>query len=381
MNAILLGPPNVAQTLEAILVQRGVRVVKSASARLQDARQEFLSLQEGMDLICVIADSDPNATRSTLQGLRLLTDRPIILFGVVSQPAEIMRFIRAGASDYINVATDFAAELDEIITLMRGQAARVDQRGLAAAFCAASGGVGATTLAVNCAVQLAQTGSRVALVDLNLCGGDAALHLGLQPDSNIMHCPLSPDDVHAITVSKLLTRHDSGVNLLAAPQFLDEQSVMRPEVIHRLVGVLCATHDFVIIDMEDVFHREQLAAMTLADRLFLTFRIEFPSLVRTRRMLDYFAANQFDNVQLCANRMPTGSGISKERAESVLRRSIDYLIPEETRPATDAINVGVPVVKEYPRAKLAKTCIQMSEELQRFLKLRAEANHVSESVT
>ncbi|PQO26456.1 hypothetical protein C5Y97_30440 [Blastopirellula marina] len=381
MNAILLGPSNVAQTLEAILVQRGIRVVKSASASLQEARQEFLLMQDAMDLICVIADSDTNSTRSTLQGLRLLTDRPIILFGVVSQPADIMRFIRAGASDYINVASDFAAELDEIISHMRGQTARIDQRGLTTAFCAASGGVGATTLAVNCATLLAGSGARVCLVDLNLCGGDAALHLGLQPETNLMHCSTNPDDIHAITVNKLLTRHESGLNLLAAPQFLDEQSVLSPEVVHRLIGVLSATHDYVLIDMEDVFHREQLAAMSLTDRMFLTFRIEFPSLVRTRRTLDYFAANQLDNITLCANRMPTGSGISKERAESVLRRSIDYLIPEETRQATDAINVGVPVVLEYPRAKLAKTCVQISEELQRSLKQRAENSHVSEPVT
>lgn len=383
MNAILLGPPGVAQTLETLLVQRGVRVVTSISANLKEAQQELLSIKSQLDLVCVIANSDPASTRSVLQGLRLLTDRPIILFGVISEPTEILRLVRAGATDYINVSSDFVGELDEILAHMRGHSARPEQRGVAVAFCGASGGVGATTLAVNCALHLALAESRprVALVDLNLSGGDTALHLGLQPQSTIMHCPVAEEDIHAMTVSKLITRHESGLSLIAAPQYLDDQGVMRPETIHQLISVLTATHDFVIIDLEDVFHREQIAAMSLADRLMVTLRIEFPSIVRTRRLLDYLANIPLENIQLCVNQMPAGSGITRERAEAVLRRPIDYLIPDEIRQATDSLNVGVPVVSEYPRTKLAKTCMQIGDDLLRQLKSRSEVNHVSESAT
>ncbi|WP_040351625.1 AAA family ATPase [Blastopirellula marina] len=381
MNAILLGPRSMAQSLEGILAQRGVRVAKTVSQQLSGAREELLLMQEKMDFLCIIAEQDPSVTRSTLQGLRLLTDKPIILFGAVTLPAEIMRFIRAGATDYINVAGDFTNELDEILFHMRDQSKRDVQSGEIVAFCGASGGVGVTTLAVNCGIHLAQEGASVVLVDLNLCGGDASLHLGLQPESNILECAVSADDIHAVTVSKLLARHESGLNLLAAPQFLDGQEIMQPESVHRTIGVLAAMHDYVIIDMEDVFHREQIAALTLVDHLYAVFRIEFPSLVRTRRLLDYLSANEMNNVHLCANRMAQGSGISKERAEPVLRRSIDYLIPEETRMATDAVNVGVPAVVEYPRSKLAKACVQISGDMKRNFELKSEINHVSEPIS
>lgn len=381
MNAILLGPWNMAQSLKAILDQRSVRVVKTVSPQLHEAREELALMQEKMDFLCLIAEQDAGDTRSTLQGLRLLTDKPIILFGKVTKPADIMRFIRAGATDYINVASDFLNELDEILIHVQEQSKRVVKTSEVIAFCGASGGVGATTLAVNCGICLAKGGASVALVDLNLCGGDASLHLGLQPESNIMECAVSADDIHAATVSKLLTRHESGLNLLAAPQFLDSQTVMQPESIHRTISVLAETHDYVIVDMEDVFHREQIAALTMADLLYVTFRIEFPSLVRTRRLLDYLAANAISNTHLCANRVTPGCGITKERAESVLRHPIEFMIPEETRNASDAINVGVPAVVEYPRSKLAKSCLQISSDMKRHLELKAEINHVSESIS
>ncbi len=57
-----------------------------------------------------------------------------------------------------------------------------DRGGHVISICGAQGGAGATSIAINLALQLAETTkAKVALLDLNLQGGEAAVMLGVRP--------------------------------------------------------------------------------------------------------------------------------------------------------------------------------------------------------
>jgi pilus assembly protein CpaE len=82
----------------------------------------------------------------------------------------------------------------------------------------ARGGLGATTLAVNLAVQLAAvTKARVALADLDLQRGDVAAFLNVTPQQSLAAIAGASGEVDDLFLHHTLTRHPSGVAVLPAP--------------------------------------------------------------------------------------------------------------------------------------------------------------------
>src|ERR1019366_7889291 len=84
------------------------------------------------------------------------------------------------------------------------------------------GGVGVTSLAGNLALALQSLHKRVALVDLDLQTGGLAVFLNL--DSELSKMPLGRLDrkLDSIHLESALTKHQSGVYLLAAPKRIEE---------------------------------------------------------------------------------------------------------------------------------------------------------------
>ena len=86
------------------------------------------------------------------------------------------------------------------------------------AFMGAKGGAGATTLACNFAVALAQEPEqKTLLIDLDLPLGDAALNLGIVAEFSAIDALQAGDRLDARFLSQLLVKHSSGVWVLAAP--------------------------------------------------------------------------------------------------------------------------------------------------------------------
>ena len=84
-----------------------------------------------------------------------------------------------------NTCTNRSARtIDHVLRpkLVGDESRAIDRSGHVVAVCGAQGGAGATSIAVNLALQLAETTkARVALLDLHLQGGETAVMLGVQP--------------------------------------------------------------------------------------------------------------------------------------------------------------------------------------------------------
>jgi pilus assembly protein CpaE len=86
-----------------------------------------------------------------------------------------------------------------------------------------SGGVGVTTVAANCALALTYWGrKKVALLDLDYESADLATALNVEPEATIFDLSQSGQDLNSPRIEAALSKHASGVYLLAAPKHLEE---------------------------------------------------------------------------------------------------------------------------------------------------------------
>ena len=80
------------------------------------------------------------------------------------------------------------------------------------------GGSGKSVVATNLAVAAAALGrKRTLLVDLDLQFGDAAIMLGLSPNSTVRELIGTPTELDAEKLGVYTERHSSGVSVLPAP--------------------------------------------------------------------------------------------------------------------------------------------------------------------
>ena len=130
------------------------------------------------------------------------------------------------------------------------------------------GGVGKTTVAVNLAMTLCDRGARqVCLIDMDLAFGDVAITMQLFPSHSIEHAIGAEDTLDYGSLDGLLTRHESGLMVLAAPSLPDAHDRVTPTLVSRMIRTLKEKFDFVVIDTAPAFDDGRSVASPRANTL------------------------------------------------------------------------------------------------------------------
>lgn len=319
------------------------------------------------DLMLIELGDPVDRALSLIWQLRRTTDAKVIVAGPTSDPQLILKAVRAGADDYINNNGSLEQDLAVLIQRLRAEAAVNGNSGMSLAVTGAAGGCGVSTIAANLAVALAGELTTSLLFDLKERGGDQAAFLNLDAASNLTALCDNVDSLDQGTLSQSLARHASGVHLLTGPQFHDG-GVLDSHVLQaaaRLLRIAVGHFPGVVADFDHSLSEEQLLVARECDLILLVFRLDFVSLFRTRRLLQYMQAEDADlsRVRLVANRYGQPGEIHRSKAAELLERSIDYFVPDDPRAANAALNLGNPILLEFPTAKITRSIRAMAQDL------------------
>jgi pilus assembly protein CpaE len=158
------------------------------------SRYEFFAdvvAQTNPDIGFVALDSDPNkGINLVLQLQEKSPDCSILVSSSSTDGSLILRAMRAGVKEFLPNPLQLEDIIGAIERISQARFGGRDTRGRGStvvAIAGATGGVGATSLAVNLGCALAaEPSNTVALVDLDLCLGDADVFLDTIPDYSLV---------------------------------------------------------------------------------------------------------------------------------------------------------------------------------------------------
>lgn len=227
-------------------------------------------------------------------------------------------------------------------------------------FMPAAGGVGTTTLALQTAFQLHHSVSRPAstcIVDLNFQQGSCAEYLDLEPRFDLSEIENQPERLDRQLLDVMLSKHESGLSLLAAPTRPTDMRSFDTDVVVRLLDLVSAYFDNVVIDMPRTWFPWTETVLLGSNKLYVVAEMTVPCLRHTQRLIRAIRETVGAQVKphVIVNRYDPrgfGSGVSEEDLHEVLEGCFAGGVANNYKLVREAVDRGVPLQTVDPRANV-----------------------------
>jgi pilus assembly protein CpaE len=298
---------------------------------------------------------------------------PIIILTLAGDVGEKVRALRAGADDYLVKPfhpAELLARLHSLTSRFSPGDALVGRSvmGRIHAYYGAKGGVGTTTIALNTGIALAKLGRRVCIVDANLQFGDHRVFMDLPMDRKGIVDVVNAPAIDVELLRNLVQRHESGMDMLLAPQTPEAADLVTPNHMYQVITALAGAYDYVIVDIDQRLDDLNLMVLEIASAIFMVLTADLPSLKNARLMLETIGRLGYDQakVRLVLNRSNAHTGIGPKSAEKALRRPIDHQIQNDYRDAIAALNTGAPVMGDRADSALGKSIMEFAKAVDKL---------------
>ncbi len=230
------------------------------------------------------------------------------------------------------------------------------------------GGVGKTLIAANLAVSLGRDlMKRVCLIDLDLqAAGDMARLLDLNPQKTMVDfinvLKKKPENIKK---DDFLVKSPLGISFLPAVLKPQQSPHLEPNHIKEVFSLLDKDYEFLIVDAGKSFSDIFVATLNQANLILLVITPDILSIYQNKWTLDTLQFLHFplNMIKVLLNRAESISSISWQEIRASLPIDIILQIPSEGRVVGQAVNRGVPVVIDNPKAKVSQAIKKFAQLL------------------
>ncbi len=229
-------------------------------------------------------------------------------------------------------------------------------------FLPAVGGAGVTTLAVQTAMLLLNSGGArirpsTCLVDLDFQHGAVADYLDLEPRLNLAEIEPRPDRLDRQLLEVMLSHHASGLAVIAAPNRPAEMRSFDPDVVTRLLDLVSTNFDYVVFDMPRTWFSWTDSVLLGSNKLFIVCETTVPGLRHAKQLVAAIKERLGDGPkpQVIVNRFQQkmfSPGLRQKDLTQVLGDSFAAVIPNDYNLVREAIDRGVPLDEVKPGNKI-----------------------------
>ncbi len=300
-----------------------------------------------------------------------LNDSPatsVIVLSPERSPEYLLQVMRSGVREVVptplangELKAAFARQFERVLA-RRGSA----RKGRVFAFLPAKGGSGSTFLSTNLAYALAERGQRVALIDLNLHFGDAALFLSeVRPAITIADLARDVSRLDPTFLESSMMEVAPNLRVLPAPDTPEGAMDVTPAAVERILSVARERFDFVLLDMGRLLDGAAVRALDQAEALYLTLQLTLPFIHDARRLLTLLATLGYarEKLHVIVNRWEKGGEITSADVQRALGTPVDLEVPNSFAAVAHAINHGVPILRSAPRDPVSKALLTLADRL------------------
>ncbi len=281
---------------------------------------------------------------------------PILILTARAQAMDREESLKAGANAYLAKPFPRAELLRLVHGLVEAPPVEAAPVGRLVSLLSLRGGVGVSSLATNLAVVLSlKHREKVALLDLDLSSGQAALLLGLKPKDFWVQAAADQGLLEWSRVEGNLEAHPSGVQVLPAPAAPLRLDRLPQTAVPSLVMMMRRHFGVVIADLPSTVSGPTLEVVLASDLTVLVAAPEVASLQATAGALQMLYAEGYsaDKVWVALNHSIPIDGLARATMEKVIRRPMVTSLPYQGEALLGAMARGRPAVleKESPWAQ------------------------------
>ena len=225
----------------------------------------------------------------------------------------------------------------------------------------AVGGAGVTTLAVQTAMLLLNSGghgkSSTCLVDLDFQHGACADYLDIEPRLNLSEIEPRPERLDRQLLEVMISQHPSGLAVVAAPNRPAEMRSFDPDVVTRLLDLVSSHFDYVVFDMPRTWFSWTDSVLLGSNRLFIVSETTVPGLRQAKQLVAAIRERLDDGPtpQVIINRFVGkmfSSGLRRADIEQAIGEAFAASVPNHYNLVREAIDRGVPLEEVKPGNKI-----------------------------
>jgi pilus assembly protein CpaE len=294
----------------------------------------------------------------------------VILLGAINDVGLFRKMMELGVDDYL--VKPVSSELLKRAIENTGRepvepTTEEAKQGQLIAIVGARGGVGSTTLAVNLAWLIAHEHKlRVALVDLDLHFGTAALSLDLEPGRGFRESLSHPERIDDLFIERAMVRESDTLALLGAEARLEEDARIDPAALKVLLGKLRGGFDCVVVDVPRSSLMSQASLFQCSDAVILVSDLSLAGMRDTLRIGEFIKSlvpeNRLRTVVNKAGAQKKGE-LSKNDFESNVELQIDDVLPFDSKALIEGTVRGKPFAAVMKRGPLVVGLRRLSRTL------------------
>ena len=345
LTVALIGPEEPRRNAVAnALVGSQVRVARELTSYpgLDDVAR---LLESDYDVVIIELDTDAEHALDLIEAICATSSSvTVMVYSARADSAMLVRCMRAGAREFLSLPlTPGAVEEALVRAMVRRPVGRPAKKALGKllVFIGAKGGSGVTTVATNFAVAIAQESRQsTLLIDLCLPMGDAALGLGIRAEFSVANALENFNRLDSNFFSKLLSKHSSGLSVLAAPDgYLPIQATV--EAVERLLLVARQTFDYVVVDAGSNVGPASKTLFKDASNVYLITQVSIPELRNSHRLITEFFGTSNFKPEIVLNRFTQRSlGIDEKEIGKALTQQPQWKIPSDYQTTLRAQNTA-----------------------------------------
>lgn len=343
-----------------------------ASSVLADVQVEVAASAEpralnGQAVACdaLLVEVDLQSAISTDSFARLAgatAGRKVIAAARNAQSEDVRRLFRAGAADVLT-APFTQASLEGALRDLLGGKEGPQTSGRVVTMLRASGGAGATTVALNLAAlavrpdrKLGRERRSAAVLDLDLQFGDADLALNLEPRSTLVDILRAEQRFDGRLLQSAMIDHSCGLRLLASPRKVVPLDALTPTFASEIVTQSAELHDYTFVDLPCVWTDWTLPILRQSSLLILLATPTVQGAIGARRVIEALEDAEVETPMLFVLNKLAGMVEAFEKPSRIgksLNRTVDATLSLDPA-ATRAFDRGVPLIEAFPNARLTR---------------------------